>query len=511
MESFINREPELRLITSALDDLLNKEHLLRTPIVDFYGISGIGKTSILRKAMQKCSEMQLPYVDINASLGLKDTLEQSIELSKNLLERGPLVMLLDAVDVANKSQLAQLEKMLAQLVLYNNLFVVLASRRSISFEQNSVARKLKTVPIEPLDRASSNLYLASIAYALKPEIRELIFEWTRGYPLAMNVLAHVITEQGIDPTDELEQKKLVELMVEQVINQGILANVKQDDLEQIKTTLNLLAVPRRFNLVTMQRIIERFAPALKLANSLAYIVLPKRIAQATDALSWNLAKAGFALDESVRHILLLQLKILHPERYYEMNRFLAEINWSNTVEVSGSDRIRYQLEYLYHSANSVGKEQMSQILKITVGQVIQDAENVPDQLIQFREEFVRDSELKEALGEHVAAVMEMVNRNLAQKMYEAAVQESDEAKRLQYLHNFFAYTTSEATVTVLPPELSEKMRRLLAQENSGVILKLYTDLVQYGRLSEALKKEFPILSAHLNNDALSKGEASGPC
>src|SRR5690242_12480600 len=107
MESFINREPELRLITSALDDLLlNKEHLLRTPIIGFYGISGIGKTSILKQAIQKCSEMQIPYIDINTSLGLKDTLEQSIELSKHLLEQGPLVMLLDAVDDANKSQLA---------------------------------------------------------------------------------------------------------------------------------------------------------------------------------------------------------------------------------------------------------------------------------------------------------------------------------------------------------------------------------------------------------------------
>lgn len=505
MESFINREPELRLITSALDDLLSQEHLLRTPIVDFYGISGIGKTSILRQAVQKCNEMQIPYIDINASSGMKDTLEQSIELSKNLLEQGPLVMLLDAVDVANKGQLAQLEKMLAQLVLHNNLFVVLASRSSVSFEQDSVARKLKIVPLEPLDRASSNLYLSSIGSTLKPEIRELIFEWTRGYPLAMNVLVHIITEQGIDPTNEPEQRLLVELMVEQVINQGILANVKQDELEQIKTILNLLAVPRRFNLVIMQRIIERFAPALKLANSLAYIVLPKRIAQATDALSWNLAKAGFALDESIRHILLLQLKLLHPKHYHEMNRFLAEINWSNTLEVSGSDRIRYQLEYLYHSANSVDKEQMSKILEFTLGQIIQDAENVPDQLIQFREEFVRDSELKEALGKHTAAVLEMVNRNLAQKMYEAAFQEPDEAKRLQYLHNFFAYTTSESTITVLPPELSEKMRQLLAQENSRVILKLYTDLVQYGRLSEALKKEFPILFAHLNNDTLSKG------
>src|SRR5271166_3277785 len=118
MTSFVNRVPELSLIEEAFGDLLNDERLVRTPIIDFYGVEGIGKTSILAKVIEKCNENQVPYIQADANQDLpkfskgiieqvrkyytqlpfqleaSDELTQSVELTKALLEQGPLVMLL---------------------------------------------------------------------------------------------------------------------------------------------------------------------------------------------------------------------------------------------------------------------------------------------------------------------------------------------------------------------------------------------------------------------------------
>lgn len=529
--SFVNRVSELSLIEEAFSDLLNKQHL-SSPIIDFYGVEGIGKTSILTKVIEKCDENTIPYISAEAEQDLpqfskkireqikkyyktqilKDVEDaEPVELLRALLERGPLVMLLDAVDTTNESQLSQIENLLSALIIYNKFFVVLTSRRRIAFENDkSVARKLLAFPVQPLDREGTELYLDTINFPADSPLRETIFEWTRGYPLAMNAMVQALDE-GITPVEEQGRQNLMARIVESVIAKGLFAQVKTEDPTRIKMALNLLAVPRRFNLVIMQKLIERFEPELSLSNSLAYMTLPKRIAKLTGVIGWDLIKAGFAIDEPVRNILLLQLKIGQPERYYELNRFLAETNWQNASEVTGSDRIRYQREYLYHCANSVEESSVPQILRSAVINIIQDAEQNPDQLVQFSAEFIQDNELKEDLGANVNIVLEMIYSYLAQQMQLLYEQEIDDERRFRYLHDFFYYTVHNPTMADLDiPSLATtlKERILLLQEQEGArhMLKLYEDLGEDTAFVQALGNEFTVLHALLRKDSDSSEE-----
>src|SRR2546429_1896710 len=193
MDSFINRQPELRLIEDAFGDLLNKDTFLRTPIIDFYGVEGIGKTSILKKVVQTCDKNKIRYIWADASKNVpdffheiihqagqhgeslskqnegKDLLRQSITVTQKLLGRGPLVMLLDAVDTTNDTKVEPIETMLSDLIMNNKLFVGLTSRRSVSFvHRREAARKLTTLPLLPLDRDSSEEYLNSIGLPTDP-------------------------------------------------------------------------------------------------------------------------------------------------------------------------------------------------------------------------------------------------------------------------------------------------------------------------------------------------------
>ena len=251
MDSFINRGLELRLIKDAFGDLLTKDTFLRTPIIDFYGVEGIGKTSVLKKVVQTCDENKIRYIWADASKNAPvvfyeiinqakqyggvisnqnedNLLDQSVAVTQRLLGEGPLVMLLDAVDTTNEANLEPIEEMLSDLMINNRLLVVLTSRRSVSFErERDVARKLTTFPLLPFDRYSSEEYLDSIGLPVDPELREIIFEWTQGYPMAMNVMVKAITEQQLDPKSELGRRMILANIMHLVINQGILARVNR--------------------------------------------------------------------------------------------------------------------------------------------------------------------------------------------------------------------------------------------------------------------------------------------
>ena len=478
-------------------------------------LRGLGRRSILSKVIERCHENNVPYIQVNASNNTdellltiaeegrkyalasvfqksdEDFFSQSVNVTSTILEQGPLVMLLDAIDVTNEDQLEQVEHLLGELIVYNKLFVILTSRRSITFEhERSVARKMIPYAVQPFDRDSCELYLNAITFQLSPELRECIFEWTRGYPLAMNIMVDAIARQGFNPLQVSDQQPLVDILFERVVIRGLLSTVQPEEYGWFQRALTLLAVPRRFNLVIMQKLIEEFEPDMKLPNSLAYIVLPKRIGQATGVLGWNLDRAGYSIDDPVRNILLLYLKITTPERYVAISQFLVELNWKNALEVTGSDRIRYQREYLYHSVAGAGQEQLPQIVEQTVQLIIQDAQAKPDQLVQFAEEFDQDSELQTALEPHTSIAQDLIYSELAQRMNELAITEKDKEKRKQYLQSFFLYTLRIPDIRKKPDLLNEQISALISREDPLLVKELYDVLGKNDVFREVLGDEF---------------------
>ena len=374
MDIFINRETELKYINNVFATLSDKKRLLRTPIIDFYGVGGIGKTVLLHQVRQRCQDAQLRCIWVDLNKGLHDfsreivhqvqqysrslTFEisdnnavyQSISATRILLKRGPVVMLFDSIDANNDEQVEWIEMLLRDLSDDNNLFVVLASKRALSFQNDRLTtRKLTPLPLQPFDRQSCDAYLNTISNQSEPEVRDLIFSWTRGYPLALQVMTEAVNS-GLDPRKQQDQKEIISLLTAQVFHENILAHVDPVERGRYETILSLLSVPRHFNLFIMQDLIETFAPDLKLENSLAYFGLPKEINQITEILNWNSAYAGFSVGVPVRAICLLRLRIEQPEMYYEAHRFLAQTYKQLATDVAGADQVRCLGEYLYHSS-----------------------------------------------------------------------------------------------------------------------------------------------------------------
>src|SRR5690242_17722575 len=77
MSVFVNRDREMRLIDDSFRALLDKNRLLRNPILEFYGVSGIGKTLLLEQIKERCQDRQLPYIWVNLA-GKKSTFQSEV-------------------------------------------------------------------------------------------------------------------------------------------------------------------------------------------------------------------------------------------------------------------------------------------------------------------------------------------------------------------------------------------------------------------------------------------------
>ncbi|GCE31404.1 hypothetical protein KDA_68880 [Dictyobacter alpinus] len=424
MELFVNRETELQVIDNAFQTLLDKTRLLRTPIIEFSGVGGIGKTSLLKQVEERCNEKKLQYlwVDVGRDPARvddeiitqtrkyipvhEDEEKQSpILATRALLQQGPVVLLLDSVDTANKEQQEKLVSLLRNLIDHEKFFVILTSQKLLPFDQErSVARKLSTFSLKSFNRKHCESYLIKQNIPIDTELRDLVFEWTRGYPLAMNIMTQALND-GIDPRTDEGRDEMLNLLMDKVIDQGVLANTQADERDNYRALLQLLAIPRRFNLPIMQDLIEKFIPHLRRERSMAYFGLPGELNATTNVVNWNFARAGYCVDEPIRSLFLLLLKMQHLDNYLAIHSFLAQLNQRLAGEQPGFDRVRYTRECLYHIACSAQETDIAQQLEEGMQLMLQESlENFQ----QFTEEFAQDQELKEALGDYLIKVQSII-------------------------------------------------------------------------------------------------------
>lgn len=437
MSVFVDRNREMQLIEDSFQTLLDQNRLLRNPILEFYGVSGIGKTLLLKQIKERCHATYLPciWIDLAEKKGtiqseiieqVKSYLqiddvqfgESAVSATKALLDLGPVVMLFDSIDEASNEQVLEIETLLRDLIDDEDFFVLLAGKTMVELKnERSVARKLKWYPLGALDRDSCEEYLDKLEQRqdrpekpIDPDVRKLIFAWTRGYPLAMNVMIEAINT-GHDPRTETGKHLLLEILKERVIDQEILKEAEGEWKDVCFTALRLFSIPRRSNTVIIEELIKKFAPRLQRESSLAYFSLPKELHETTHIFSWNLERFGFAVETPVRHLFLLLYSQAQSQEYFEVHNFLAQLNQQMANEATGQDRVHYVREYLYHLASTTTMVDQSQRIMEAVESILKEQ---PVILQPFIEEFAQDQELKESLGPYLAIVERAIEERASQ-------------------------------------------------------------------------------------------------
>src|SRR5712692_6563964 len=112
MNSFVNREEELKMVNEVFDALQDNRRLVRNPIMEFCGIDGIGKTALLKQVKDLCFQKEIPCILEDA----RQTIAFAASIRTLLATQTPAVILLDSLDAANTDQLREIEATLGDLI-----------------------------------------------------------------------------------------------------------------------------------------------------------------------------------------------------------------------------------------------------------------------------------------------------------------------------------------------------------------------------------------------------------
>lgn len=501
MVPLINREKERKLITDAITALTSDDQLVETPIVNFFGLPGIGKSRLLDEIINIYDPQEVHWLKLDASEDIPvfsapvlqrierycpgiqppGSLQASLSLLETLLRVSSLVLLVDNIESTDERQVSLLEHILETLVLYNNIFIVLASQGELSFHrQRKIQRKLTPYALSLLDRAFSQQYVLAHLPALSEPQQARFFTWTQGHPLAMEELLQALSEQSNLADDHVDPQVLQRLL-DALVVRHLRERVPQEQ-EWFETMLRLLAVPRRFNVIFIRLLVERFAPeSYRLSSSVEYVKLPQKIGQVTGVLQWKRELAGFALEEPIRTLLLFQLKLQFAERYHALNLFLAELNWQYARETGHmGDRVQYEKEFVYHQLANAERGERVAAATAALQQVVTLAAGDPGQLIDFQEEFLADCGLQGEAGEDFAPLRRQLYEQIAALLYHA-LQTAGPQSQGQAFDELVGYlrTIQERDGGVREALIGEYLSRIGTERNSRWLLE------RYRRLEEA--------------------------
>ena len=495
MGKFVNREEELAQIDEAIEILQGDQQPLRTPIIEFCGIDGIGKTTLLQQVEEKCRTKQVLYERKN--IGEITAQHLSVSVQKLLAKSKPVIMILDSFDAVSGKEAGDLEIELRNLIFSNEkICIVLASKRVHHLgKTRSIARKMKINLLKPLNRESCFSYLDIVGQGIAPDIRELIYDWTQGYPLAMDIMIEAMLENQMDLYAPKDQKKLIKIITDKVINQTLLVSLQSNPtrLLSFQKLLSVLSFPRSFNLFIMKNLITEYVPEYALKSSIAYITLPEEINRVVNVVSWDANRSGYYIDTSVRHLFLLKTRIENPEFYIAVNKFLMKMDKEFVISVPEPDNIHYLCEYLYHFAQIEAIGRNSEVLLDDLEKMVK--KDSADQILCFYIEFWEDEDLRNALGDDEKKVMTFIRKSFIE-LYKKL---PDGVERFRYLLSFLSRTPSgvlpDTASSALTTEnhfliLEPAIRQIMEEENSEVYAKFYDALSEDHTLQEVLGQDF---------------------
>lgn len=346
-EIFVGRAPELEAIENTFEPLLDPRRLVREPIHEYLGPAGIGKSVLLGRAAIECARRGIDCIE-----QAETVVQHDLPSVKERLTHGPLVLNME-LDGLSGAQLHTTEENLEALFDDDagKLIVLMASSTDRDFTTRSISRKISRHTLPPLDPQDSAVLVEQYAPTIAPEARQTIIDWTGGYPLGLRTMADILKRTGLSPADHAGRRQIFDSLTDEVVNRRLIVQAQSPEAQdRIHSLLALLSIPRRFNLVLAQELIEAHAPVYKRDRPLQYWLMPKEIdIAAPGALRWDMTQGGFVVHNALRPILGLKYSVGDPETYRSIHDFLAD--WNKTaaeVVSSPTDQERYLDEAAYH-------------------------------------------------------------------------------------------------------------------------------------------------------------------
>lgn len=425
---FVERPNERKLIEENIQRAREGKRLTQ-PIINFWGVNGIGKTWFLHhlaqdyQAARKKGTLVFYYDFSNAfswpallqSLVSATLAQFSVELfpqAAAILEKGedtgaiaefingilelshnqqvfPL-FLFDSTEKLSKADWQSLEAALIEsLATSDRAIFVLAGRRPIPkwhrFEVRRRVMQVDKTQVSPFTEAQVKSQIERGNYSLPAD---LLISNAAGNPWLVDKLAQILT------SNSKPDKQIVHILVtyENELLQGI-----ADELRDVL----YLAIPLRFYRVEALRFLAKKQPEESVPN---YLQLLRRLESETEVVLWNGLRRAWMTDEMVRRLINRRRFLSNHRTFKQQHKQAHNLYWQWAKEYPAASE-DFILEIWFHLANIYQADANAEWLRTNVYEAFdfgrQNMASSEDRLIVLQRQFQHDHELQELLPEEL--------------------------------------------------------------------------------------------------------------
>lgn len=451
---FVNRLRELKQIQDKIQ-IIKKQKLLFSFIITISGIPGIGKTTLLAQAKQEAERQRVHIILIDceedafqnnpiyilqyiarhlfeAAMDWQEVLKEYqdnqghpaqpafyqgrvIEVfTRNLklyLEKMPLLLLIDNSHRMNEVTQEILEDILERIYHQNKLLVILGGRTDIRWHSFELRRRTQTIALNSFPKTEAAKLLPDPSYAM---LTDQVYTLTQGYPMA-SVLAYQWVLDNFTPSEvdlsshfKARESDLIFNLFGSIFEDHILRDIKDSETRHhISQLLRYISPLRRFD----DNLLAALLPYIDKGtygsiNTLNARVYTRQMSALTYLVKWNSARQAYALDASIRRLLSLEMKFRDEKLLIQIHEFM--MNWYQqaidevtTKDSSAPQSVIYLIEYIFHFAQFSQLKNESKNLEEKIKQKVTqlfEGYYMREQ-VHFQEEFKKDEDLAELLGD----------------------------------------------------------------------------------------------------------------
>lgn len=372
----VNRAKEISTIRNILQKLINNIPEFGT-IINYFGVPGIGKTTLGKMIGNISSVLDVPYTRIdfdpdenpwaekyetNHDNIIKNMFEgftecessnfsnqfrkdNSINLNNFLSillayteKYKPLVMIFDTSEKANEKIIRWIEeRIINPLSLTGKCLIIWTGRFPQKWSNFEVRRRTICQPLESLNIESTKQQIRSINPVLtKHGCR--IFNLTDGHPLGNKKL---IEELISKPT--LKDEELLDILFKKVINEYMLEDVEH----KLKEACRVLSIVRQFDIIILEDLLSEFVKGFTVDSP--FMTTTGKLTK-TSLVYWNGERKGYSLEKTVGHILRLHMITHEKDRFIKITEKTLNI-YEQRIKIVPENRIIYIGEWLWHYVN----------------------------------------------------------------------------------------------------------------------------------------------------------------
>lgn len=395
-ELFVNRDSQVELVAERVNSAY-KDKFIASPIVNFWGVKGIGKTWLLhyindqyhyqRKSPERTFTLFFTFED-DPSAYQVDALTRALatEVSKQLSSKVlttvkdyliaaqdqgdaealvtalnllatqliPLILLDNTERVPSSAWEKIEQELLEPLLASNRTIVVIAGRRQIPrwrrFEVRRRVLEYERTRIAPLQKDDVRVQLAKSHYDGIPV--DWLYAHTGGNPHLVDVLARYIIDWSsnqdapeFEPIWKRHRHQLI-----QILRLAEDSQIEGIHDEELRAALYAVAVLRFYRLEALRFMYAKQEPNRQQEAEVYYLTLLRRLDQETDVVWWNRDRRAYVTSEVVRQVINRRRLLDNDKDFVCYHEYAYEMYWEWVREYPQASE-DFIIEICFHLGN----------------------------------------------------------------------------------------------------------------------------------------------------------------